>query len=126
MDSEDQLKHYQTLINNVRDGIHVIDLQGDIIEVNDAFCEMMGYSREEASKLNIADWNSQYSKDELLARLRNFIGKDARFETVHRCKDGTLINVEVSTKGIDINGHIYFFASSRDITERKKQENVCC
>jgi PAS domain S-box-containing protein len=117
-----QLKHYQMLINNVRDGIHVMDIQGDIVEVNDAFCEMLGYTREEASKLNIADWNSQYSKGELLARIKKFVGKNAIFDTVHRRKDGTLINVEVSLKGVDLEGQAYIFASSRDITERKHAE----
>ncbi|HUW00202.1 MAG TPA: PAS domain S-box protein, partial [Gallionella sp.] len=122
-ETETQLKHYQVLINNVRDGIHVMDIQGDIVEVNDAFCEMLGYTREEASKLNITDWNSQYSKEELLARLKSFVGKNARFDTVHRRKDGTLINVEVSLKGVDLEGQTYISASSRDITERKQLEH---
>ena len=120
--TEAQLKRYQTLLNSIRDGIHVLDSQGDVVEVNDAFCEMLGYTQDEAKELNIADWNAQYSKEELLARLKNFVGKRARFETVHRRKDGSHINVEVSTSAIDIDGQTYFFASSRDITERKKAE----
>ena len=74
-------------------------------------------------KLNIADWDAQWTKEELLERLKAFVGKSgATFETVHRRKDGTLINVEVSTTGVEIDGQHYFFASSRDITERKRVE----
>jgi len=122
-ETESQLKRYQTLINNVRDGIHVMDIQGNIVEVNDAFCDMLGYTQEQARKLNVADWNSQWSKEELLAIFKNLVGKKARFETMHRRKDGTLINVEVSTNGVTIEGQTYFFASSRDITERKHLEH---
>ena len=121
-ESEARMERYQALMQNIRDGIHVMDDRGDVIEVNDAFCEMLGYTRDEAKKLNIADWNAQYSKEELLARLSSFAGKSARFETVHRRKDGTYINVEVSTSGIDIDGQTFIFASSRDITERKLEE----
>ena len=121
--TEEKLKHLQTLMDVTQDGIHVINTQGNIVEVNDAFCEILGYTRKEAMLLNISDWNSQYSKQELLARLQSFIGKNARFETVHRRKDGKLINVEVSISGVDIEGQLYFFASSRDITERKAAEN---
>lgn len=109
-------------MNNALDGIHVLDMQGNIIEANQSFCDMLGYTAAEAAKLNIADWNSQWSRDELLQRLRNFVGKSARFETIHRRKDGTLINVEVSTVGVEIDGQTLFFASSRDITARKEAE----
>src|SRR5450759_1525185 len=122
-ETEAQLRRHQTLMKIAQDGIHVIDTQGNIVEVNDAFCDMLGYTLKEACQLNIADWNSQYSKEELLGRLQSFIGKSARFETVHRRKDGKLIDVEISTTGVDIEGQTYFFASSRDITERKAAED---
>ncbi|OIR11065.1 cyclic di-GMP phosphodiesterase Gmr [mine drainage metagenome] len=120
--AESQLKRYKALMNNALDGLHVLDMQGNVIEANQSFCDMLGYTPAEALKLNIADWNSQWSKDELLQRIRNFAGKSARFETVHRRKDGTLIDVEISTAGVEIDGQTYLFASSRDITLRKKAE----
>lgn len=123
-ETESQLKRYQALMKNALDGVHVMDMQGNVVEVNDSFCRMLGYTPEEAIKLNIADWNSQWSKEELLARLKNLAGKSARFETVHQRKDGTLINVEISTTSVEIGGHFYYFASSSDITERKKAEEA--
>jgi diguanylate cyclase (GGDEF)-like protein/PAS domain S-box-containing protein len=116
------LRRYQTLMRTALDGIRVMDINGDIVEANDSFCEMLGYTPEETSRLNIADWDAQWSKEELLQRLKDFVGKSARFETVQRRKDGTQINVEISTTGVEIEGQSYFFASSRDITERKRAE----
>jgi diguanylate cyclase (GGDEF)-like protein/PAS domain S-box-containing protein len=121
-ETESQLRRNQTLMQNSLDGIHIMDVQGNIIETNDAFCNMLGYTRQEARSLNIADWNSQYPKQILLDRLRNSIGKSSRFETTHRRKDGKLLHVEISTAGIEIDGQPFIYASSRDITERKAAE----
>ncbi len=121
-ESNTELRCYQTLMKNALDGIHIMDLQGNIIEVSDSFCAMLGYTRAEAVKLSVTDWNAQWSKEELLARLRNISSSGARFETRQRRKDGTLIDVEVSTSKIDLDGESCFFASSRDISERKQSE----
>jgi diguanylate cyclase (GGDEF)-like protein/PAS domain S-box-containing protein len=124
-ETESLLKRYQTLMKNALDGFRVIDMQGNIVEANDAFCRMLGYTHEEALKLNIADWDAQWSKEELLGRLKGFIGKSgATFETLQRRKDGTMINVEVSTTGVELEGQNYFFAASRDITGRKLAEKT--
>jgi diguanylate cyclase (GGDEF)-like protein/PAS domain S-box-containing protein len=122
-ETEMLLRRYQTLMKTALDGFRVMDIQGNVVEANDAFCRMLGYTQEEVTRLNIADWDAQWSKEELLERLRGFIGKKgATFETVQRRKDGTLINVEVSTTGVEIDGENYFFAASRDITGRKLAE----
>ncbi|OGS93018.1 MAG: hypothetical protein A2061_04305 [Gallionellales bacterium GWA2_59_43] len=106
------------------DGIHVMDMQGNIVEANEAFCRMLGYSREEIAKLNVVDWDAQWSKEELRERFQLLIGKAELFETVYRRKDGTLIHVEISTAGVEIDGQSFLFASSRDITARKQAEAV--
>jgi diguanylate cyclase (GGDEF)-like protein/PAS domain S-box-containing protein len=45
------------------------------------------------------------------------------FETIHKRKDGTLFDVEVTAKRIHLGGIPYIYASARDISERKKREN---
>ncbi|MEO8342731.1 MAG: PAS domain S-box protein, partial [Gallionella sp.] len=120
--TEALLRRYQTLLKTAIDGIHIMDMQGNIVEANDAFCNMLGYSLEEMLSLNIATVNAQYTGGQLQERLRSFIGKGARFETVHRRKDGELINVEISTASVELDGRHYFIASSRDISQRKKIE----
>jgi diguanylate cyclase (GGDEF)-like protein/PAS domain S-box-containing protein len=122
-ETETLLRRYQTLMGTALDGFRVMDIEGNVVEANDAFCRMLGYTHEEALKLNIADWDAQWTKEELLQRLKGFVGKSgATFETVQRRKDGTLVDVEVSTTGVEIDGQPYFFASSRDISERKRIE----
>ena len=117
------LRRNQALMKNSVDGIYVMDSQGNLVEANDAFCRMLGYSQAEVASLNVTDWNGQWPAEELQARfLRNLIGKSTIFETVHRRKDGTLLNVEVSTSSVELEGQNFFFALSRDITGRKRVE----
>ena len=120
--TETLLHRNQTLMQNAMDGIHVMDMRGNIVEANDAFCHILGYTREEMARLNAADWDAQWSAEELRERFKELIGKNARFETVNRRKDGTLIDVEISANGMEIDGQYLLLASSRDITERKKAE----
>ena len=118
------LRRNQTLMLNSMEGIHVTDINGNVLEANDAFCRMLGYTREEVLQLNVRDWDAQFSNDELRARIKASIGSSDMFDTVHRRKDGSLLDVEICVNGVVIDDQVYLFASSRDITERKKLQAV--
>jgi diguanylate cyclase (GGDEF)-like protein/PAS domain S-box-containing protein len=115
----------QALMASALEGIHIMDMHGNIVEANDTFSSMLGYTREEITRLNVADWDAQWSREELMERFKVLIRlNSALFETRHRRKDGTVLDVEVSTTGAEIDGQYYLFASSRDITERKRAEEA--
>jgi diguanylate cyclase (GGDEF)-like protein/PAS domain S-box-containing protein len=123
--SEVLLQIHQALMKSALEGIHIMDMFGNIVEVNDTFCHMLGYTQQEMSRMNVADWDAQWSREELMERFKKLIQiNSASFETKHRRKDGTLLDVEVSTTGAKIEGKHYLFASSRDITERKKSQKA--
>ncbi|MFA6981144.1 MAG: PAS domain S-box protein [Ignavibacteriaceae bacterium] len=113
---------YQTLLQTASDGIHILDTQGNILEANDAFCNMLGYTREELLKLNVADWDMQWSREKLLEDMNEFIYHPTIFETKHRRKDGTIIDVEINNVSVTLEGQNYLYAASRNITERKRTE----
>jgi len=123
-ETEVLLRRNQALMLTSMDGIHVMDMQGNILATNDAFCRMLGYTQEEAARLNVADWDAQWSVKELRARFREIVGKSALFETLHRRKDGTVINVEISASGVELDGQHFIFASGRDITARQQAERA--
>ena len=122
--TEGLLLRNQTLMHNSMEGIHILDIFGNVLDVNEAFCNMLGYSRDELIRLNVTDWDDQFTADELHTRLADFIGKSGIFETVHRRRDGALIDVEICVTGVELSGKGYLFASSRDITGRKKMQNA--
>lgn len=90
--------------------------------VNDSYCRMMGYSREEIMGMTILDLDVLENADTIKAheeRLRTR-GFD-RFETRHRRKDGSLIDLEVMVNYYERDN--IFFTFLRDITERRKAED---
>jgi diguanylate cyclase (GGDEF)-like protein/PAS domain S-box-containing protein len=108
------------LLHNASDGIHILDIDGTILEVSDSFCAMLGYRREEMIGMNVA----QFSDDERMRVVRQQLLKPVRsqFETRHRRKDGRIIEVEVSSFPLQLDGKPVLFNSSRDITCRKLSE----
>jgi diguanylate cyclase (GGDEF)-like protein/PAS domain S-box-containing protein len=116
------LKRNQVLMQNALEGIYILDSEGNLVEVNDAFCSMLGYTRDEIMQLNVADWNVQFSVEEVRARISDYVGKGGMFETVQRRKDGGLVDVEIYANGTVIDDKVHLFAFCRDITERKKAQ----
>ena len=120
--SLDDSTRRQILIEQSRDGIVVLDQEGQVREANKRFAELLGYTSEEVYKLHVWDWDAQWSRQELLAAI-NDIGPDGdHFETQHRRKDGTIVDVEISSNGAMCSGGKQVFCVCRDISARKQNE----
>ncbi len=122
MQSAALLQRNQALMNNAFEGIHILDEHGRIIEANDAFCRHLNYTQEEVLQLSLFDFEAKFSAEELKENIHNLLNSHATFESVHRRKDGTLVDVELSISGVELAGKRYLFALCRDITDRKKAE----
>ncbi|HKI64120.1 MAG TPA: PAS domain S-box protein [Burkholderiales bacterium] len=109
-------------IENAMDGIHVVDVDGNVVAVNAAFCDMLGYSREELLSMNVRDWDAQWNSKEIEAKISEILKRREVFETRFRRKDGTVIEAEVSVAASAVDGQTMLFASARDITLRKRAE----
>ncbi|MFZ2052960.1 MAG: PAS domain S-box protein, partial [Candidatus Aminicenantales bacterium] len=110
------------LIEQSRDGIVVLDENGKVYEANNKYAEMLGYTPEEAQQLHIWDWDTQWTREQLLEMIRSVDVAGDHFETKHRRKDGTLLDVEISTNGAVFGGQKLVFCVCRDITQRKRDE----
>jgi len=106
------------------DGVHILDLDGNVIEASDSFCTMLGYKREEIIGKNISGWEDDFSGEEFTRSLKQILarGERSQFERRHRRKDGAVIDVEISNIPLEIDGKTVLFNSSRDITRRKQIE----
>lgn len=116
-------KKYRTIIQTATDGFWLADMQGKILESNDAYCRMSGYSQEELRSMCIPELDGLEKPDVVATKIQKIFqtGYD-RFETKHRRKDGTLYDVEVSTQYLAIEEG-YFVVFLRDITARKEAED---
>jgi len=116
---------YKMILMSSIDGFWQVNFDsGMILEVNNSYCRMSGYSREELLNLTIDKIEYTESKDEInfhMLKIKS-LGYDV-FDTKHRCKDGKIIDVEVSVQyRDDFEGQCVAFI--RDISERKKIEQL--
>jgi PAS domain S-box-containing protein len=97
---------------------------GRLLDVNDAYCQMVGYSRQELLTMHISDLEMDESPKEILNHIKKIMttGHD-RFETRQRHKLGYLIHVEVSASHAELDGGVNY-AFMRDITERKYSDEL--
>lgn len=112
------------LIEQSNDGIVILDKNGKVYEVNPKFANMLGYTKEEALELHVWDWDTQWTREELLEMINHVNEFGDHFETRHRCKDGTLIDVEISSNGAIFGEQKLAFCVCRNITERKQAEDL--
>ncbi|ACV35888.1 bacteriohemerythrin [Accumulibacter sp.] len=114
----------RALLRSASDGVHVLDTTGNLVEVSDSFCAMLGYSREELIGSNMAGRDARFADDDGPSRLRQELDSPQRrvLHTRYRHRDGRLIPVDVSGVPVLIEGQRLLFYSARDVTERKRAE----
>ena len=117
-------KRYQGILRNMTDAYWRVDRNSRIVEANLAISKMHGYSIEELLQMSISDFEVIESEEDTRNRIET-IRREGHiiFESKHQCKDGRIIDVEISANlSLDDPGNVDAF--HRDITERKKAENA--
>lgn len=121
---EKELLRSKTLLETSIDGIVTLNHQGNVVQTSSSFAQMIGYSIEETLRLNVSDWDAQWTKEELQNRLKGNSQIPPVFETRHCCKDGSFLDVEISYNRAELDGEIMHFCICRDISERKRVESA--
>jgi len=121
---ESEGKH-RLLFDNAGDAIFIHDTEARMLAVNPLAIERTGYTHAEMMSMTINQIDSPeeapFAPDRI-ARLMEH--GHLTFETVHQRKDGSLVPTEVSARRITWNGQPAMLSICRDITERKRIEEV--
>ena len=124
LEIERERRRFETILRTASDGIHVLDSNGTLIEANDTFLNRLGYDGTAVGRLHVSEWDVQFNAQALRQRLESLLATHhpTIFETRHRCRDGRILDVEISACTIDIEGALAVYCAARDITERRQFE----
>jgi PAS domain S-box-containing protein len=119
------IKHFDYILKYANDIILLVDKDLCIVEANDRALEFYQYTRDEFIGMNVDKIRSTETLSQIPGNV-NIVeeNESATFETVHRRKDNTTFSVEISSRVITIEGSKYYQSIARDITERKRVENI--
>ncbi|MEI6207604.1 MAG: PAS domain S-box protein [Desulfuromonadales bacterium] len=116
-------ERYRALFTRAGDGIFIMSTDGKLIEVNDSFARMHGYSVLEIKQMSLQDLDTPETFRLAPGRIRRLLaGELMTFEVEHYHKDGHVFPLEVSASLIPSGGENYIQCFHRDITERKQAE----
>jgi|LFRM01.1.fsa_nt_gb diguanylate cyclase (GGDEF)-like protein/PAS domain S-box-containing protein/putative nucleotidyltransferase with HDIG domain len=115
------------LVNKAGLGIVIINQEHAVIEANQRFADMLGYSSpQEMIGMHTWDWTVAAPEKRIRQHFADLSKIDIIFETKHRRKDGTVFDVEVSASGTSIPGkngkYNAVICICKDITQRKAAE----
>jgi PAS domain S-box-containing protein len=122
-------QRYRMLHENLRDPFVQVSMDGRILDCNDLYCEMLGYTREELGtrsyqQLTPERWQTfeqQIFEEQIRQR-----GYSDIYEKEYQRKDGTLVHVELRTiLSRNADGEpAAMWAIVRDVTERKRADEA--
>lgn len=117
-------KRYKALFNQLAVGVARVDLNSKWLEVNDKFCEIVGYSREDLLHLTFADFTHPDDLETDILHLEKLISKEAETfnidkRYIKRSGDIVWVNLTVNLVYDSCNNPSYFVGVIKDITERK-------
>ena len=120
----DSEERYRSLIETIHDGFAVVDGDENILFVNQAYCDIVGYSKEELTGMNMRDLTPEgYVRQVLEAtEAKKRERTSTKYEVVMRRKDGQLRDVLVSsTPLLDEKGdYRQTIGVALDITDQKR------
>lgn len=116
-------KMYRTLMNDSVDAIIFFDKNKIVIEVNKAAEKLYGYKRSEFIGMNCYDLLAEEEVKNMEAYFSKMMHQSMSFEAIHKKKDGTKFQIEVSCNSALLTQQNIAMAIIRDISERKLMED---
>lgn len=122
-EAERTLQLMRTSLDSASDALFWMSPDGRIVQVNDAACRLLGYTRGELLALRVPDVDAHYNADLWRTHFPALRAAGSlTFETEQRAKNGRLIPVEIVANYVRIDDEEFNCAFVRDITARKRSD----
>lgn len=117
-------QRYRELFEDSRDAIYITATDGELVDFNQAACDLFGYTAEEFAQLNARETYADPEDRERFQAVVSHDGSVRDFEVKLRRKDGSVIDcLLTSTERRGRDGRVAGYQGIiHDITERKRLE----
>lgn len=117
---------YISLFETAPVGIILEDKDGNIIDANSKFCQIMGYSRDELLKMNVYDFQTPDKFNQIKENIKKLLaGEFLDLEITSLRKDNKPIWVHLIERKVKLpDGRTAILSIADDITERKKAQKL--
>jgi PAS domain S-box-containing protein len=126
-DAEEQAR-YKELLENVDDAVYILDLDGNILEANEAAYSQLGYTADTFFKLNLAaiipEKDARFIFGKLGTEDQGPVPKKISLATAHYKKDGDSVPVEIHSRVIVYRGKNVILNVARNISKRIEAEKA--
>ncbi|MBN2068333.1 MAG: PAS domain S-box protein [Opitutales bacterium] len=118
-------RRYSSLFNNPYIPMLVVDLQSmSILDSNQAASKFYGYTQEELLALDYRYISQRPPEDIIESVHKAYRNEQDVARSIHRLKDGSLHDVEISIVPVVLGNKHCFYAIIQDISERKRWEQA--
>jgi PAS domain S-box-containing protein len=125
IDLEKDLRFKEYTLEHVADAAFWIGPDAKFIEVNEAACRHLGYSRDELLSMTVHDIDPEFSAEKWPGYWQKLKEqKTLAMESSHHTKNGRVIPVEIVADYLEFEGMEYNCAFARDISERRRSEKI--
>jgi PAS domain S-box-containing protein len=122
---EEQFEILQSSIKYSNDAIFLINKEAKFLDVNEAGCRHLGYSKKELLSMIVPDIDPGFPKEKWSEHWEELRNKGSlTFETIHKHKSGRKFPAEVKLNYFQLGDKEFNFAFASDITEKKKTEKA--
>ncbi len=122
-----QKAYFEQIIENAPEAISIVDAELRILRINGEFTRLFGFTASETAGKRLDQLIVPPDRYAETAWLTECIKTQRKLslETRRQRKDGTLVEVLLSTSPVTLNGRqVGAYASYRDITEQKRAEEL--
>ena len=117
--------HSLHIVEQADDAIFVYDLEGRFVDANPAAYRLVGYTRDELSRLSVGELEPGFDLEQGPKRWREMrAGEAMTLEGDHRRKDGSLFPAETRLSVMETGGGRLLLAVVRDVSARRRAEQL--
>jgi len=120
-----KLRLAQFTLERYTDGVFWIREDFSLYDVNAGACELLGYTRDELTRMSVMDFDTSLDLDDIRKIWSEVQEKGfKRFESILRKKDGETFSADIMSNHIEFEGQLAMVAFAHDISARKRNEEL--